>query len=884
MKKTEAITQFLKQTISPIAQKYTPNMEVQVNAAKDEGKRIRSTTKGKTWRGWQDEETGETWKSFRIPWNADTEAEYIDTEIKFDLAKHIEGIGMTGWDWKNAQSLWVGYDFDAITGHKEGLTQEVLNLLEKKTASIEWVTLLRSTGGKGIHLYLFFDKPFPTKNHTEHAAVARSLLSVLTVEAGFNFTTTVDTCGSILWCYHRKQEGTEGLSYIKQGTTFPIKKIPKNWKEHIGVCNRAKKKTHSGDKKIESLSSAMKNFYLDKEHQKILKWFSIKANKDWWWDTDYNMLVCHTYDLRDCHITLKLKGIFNTNSAGSSEQNSFAFPIKNGSFVVRRHGSRTAEANTWITDESGWTKCIFNSEPSIHDACVSNGALENAKGEYVFESCNKIASAMKLLTLKFNYPEHFKTRQAIVKTKGNKLIIVVEAEKNDTKVTGFLKEKNKWVKVLIHKEEHEEVSSQDTLVRHVISQNVEAGWYISINLNWVFQSKSNVVSVLISQMVGYKKLEIEQMLGKSILDPWILVNKPFEDEYLGNRQWNKDAAQLSVRPFQGKIEYWWDLLEHLGSGLDEAVQNDIWCQNNSISIGSEYLFAWIASMIQKPTEPLPYLFFFGEQKTGKSTLHEALSLLFKNKIGYTRADQALKNISGFNAELARAVLCVVEETDLSKNALALNRIKDWVTGKTISINTKHKNVYEISNSTHWIQCANDAKYCPIFRGDTRIIVIEVPLLEKEIPKQYFLQVLKEETQSFLYELLHYELPEPEGRLNLPCLGTEVKEEIMEDNFNSLEQFIKERTRIVVGHFIYFNEFHAVFQVWLATNAPAEQNSWSNRQTSLKFPRVNPIVKGIFGSENRTIIGNLTFDIEAKNKDFEFELSKNKRLIKIPRKR
>jgi len=648
------------------------------------------------------------------------------------------------------------------------------------------------------------------------------------------------------------------------------------------VCNRTKRKTHSGDKSIESLSSALKNLYLDKEHQTILKWFSHNAEKDWWWNTDYNMLVCHTFDLRECHNKLELRGIFTTNSAGSSEQNCFAFPIKGGAFVIRRHGSRTAEAKTWVTDESGWTKCFYNTEPSVHDACVTFNALENTKGEYVFNSCRHAEKAIKLLGLTFIYPDHFKERQLRIKKRGNKLILMVEVKEGDPKTEGFLKEKKSWVKVLIYKKEHEEVSSQDVLVRHVISQNTEAGWYVSISQNWILESKSNVISVLISQMVGYSRNEIEQMLGKSILSPWILVNKPFEDEYIGNRQWNKDAAQLAVRPVQGKIERWWDLLEHLGNGLDEAVQESNWCQHNGITTGLDYLFAWIAFMIQRPTEPLPYLFFFGEQQTGKSTLHEALSLIFKNKVGYTRADQALINTSGFNAELAHSVLCVVEETNLSKNNLALDRIKDWVTGQTISINVKHKNVYEIGNSTHWVQCANDAKYCPVFKGDTRIVVIEVPTLENDIPKQQFLNMLEEEIPSFLYEILHYELPEPEGRLSLPCIKTEVKEEIMEDNFNPLERFIHEKTKIVMGHLIPFNEFHSVFQMWLATEAPADQSFWSNRKTSLRFPKTPPIVKGIFGSENKTIIGNLSFDNDAKDLNYQFKIHQ-KRLTKVPRK-
>lgn len=879
MKKTEAIIKFLRSSTSPIAAMYTPNMEVQVNVAKDKGIRIKGEYKGRNWRGWKDPETGEQWKSYRIPWNADTEPEYTDSEIRFDLSKHVEGLGMTGWDWKNRQSLWVGYDFDSITTHDKGLSNEELSDLERKTMSIPWVTLLRSTGGKGIHIYLFFDKPFPTKTHTEHAAVARSLLSTLTVETGFNFAAGVDCVGSVLWCYHRKQEGTQGLSYIKKGEKFPISKIPVNWKEHISVCSRSKKKTHSGDRAIESLSSSLKSFFLDDEHLRILKWVSSNAKKDWWWDSDYNMLICHTWDLRDCHVELSLKGIFETNSSGSSEQNCFAFPSRLGSFVVRRHGSRTAEARTWVLEESGWTKCNLNAEPTIHDACITNGALENDRGEYIFADCVALRDAMLLIGLSFTYPMQFKDRQVALKIKGSKLIAKIDVlSEDDKKITGFLKDKKKWIKVLVYRQEAEDIPSQDSLVRHVIAQKAEAGWFINIGGDWVQENKSNVISVLQADGVGIKTAEVNQIIGKTILDPWTLVNQPFNEEYLSGRRWNKEAPQLSVKPVQGKVDAWWDLLEHLGRGLDEAVLDNVWCLHNGITNGAEYLFAWISFMFMKPNQPLPYLFFFGEQKTGKSTLHEALSLMFKYKVGYTRADIALKNTSGFNLELAHSVLCVIEETDLSKSPLAANRTKDWVTGVTISIQPKGKNTYEVENTTHWMQCANDAKYCLVLRGDTRIVVIEVDQLEKEIPKEVFMQSLKNELKAFLYEIIHYELPEPEGRLQLPVLLTEAKTNIVIDNYTELEEFYAEKTFVKIGHYTSLPELHSMFQLWLAQNYPAKQSEWTSRKVLMKFPKKPPVVKGIMGSSK--CFGNLSMYPEDKDKSFKYIVTSNGRLKKI----
>lgn len=876
MLKTEAIHKFLQRCTSPIALYYNPNMEVQINVAKDKGKREKGRYKGHAWHGWVDEETGEKWKNFRIPWNAGAKAEFRDTTMRFDLNKHAEGIGMTGWDWVNKQSLWVGYDFDAIIGHKAGLEDAVLEELIEKTKKIPWVTLLRSTGGRGIHLYLMFDEPIKTETHTEHAAIARSLLSVLTIETGFNFKATVDVCGSILWCYHRKQEGTEGLTYIKKGKSFPLSKIPPNWKDHLPVCSRKTNRTHAG-KGVSTLSLAMKNFNLDNQHHTILKWISSNAKRDWWWETDYNMLVCHTLDLAECYKSLNLRGLFETNSSGSSGQNCFCFPLSNGAFIVRRHGSKTSEAKTWSLDDTGWTKCYFNAQPTVAEASISQGALENENGEFVYESCFHVAKAVVHLGLEFTYPKYFDERPVSLKIKGSKLIFKLDAVETDPKTDGFLKSKKKWVKVLIHSEEYEEVSNQDNLIRHVITNGVDGGWYICINNEWVFHPKNNVINVLLSQIPGANRNDIDQLLGRTILDPWLLVNRPFEDEYLGERLWNKDAPQLSVKPVQGKVTHWWSLLEHLGAGMDLVVEENTWCSGNGIETGSDYLMAWIAMMIRRPSEALPYLFFFGQQKTGKSTLHEALALLFKNQIGYARADCALTSKSGFNNELRNAVLCVVEETDLSHNINALNKIKDWVTGKTISIRALYTNVADVTNTTHWIQCSNDGKACPILPGDTRINAIEVDQLKEEIPKSKLLSLLEDELSAFLFEVLNYDLPEAEGRLGLPVLESEIKALLSEENGTPLDTFIQEKLTISKGHYVTFDELYSAFNVWLIMNMPNEEKHWTKKATAIKFPSRAPMVKGKF-TNNLVCIGNISFDSEAEDKSFIYTLNKKTRRL------
>ena len=114
--KTEAIKSFLLAKTHPdLAALYSYDMEVQVNVAQDGGTRTEGEFKGRKWVAWTD--GTQTWKPFRVPWKAMTQPEFTDSEIKYDLAAHVEGIGLTGWDWVNKVSRWGAFEFDSITGH-----------------------------------------------------------------------------------------------------------------------------------------------------------------------------------------------------------------------------------------------------------------------------------------------------------------------------------------------------------------------------------------------------------------------------------------------------------------------------------------------------------------------------------------------------------------------------------------------------------------------------------------------------------------------------------------------------------------------------------------------------------------------------------------------
>src|SRR5262245_13414325 len=204
--KTEAVDWFLREyTHEDLAALYSPDMEVQVSVVQDGGERVEGEFKGRQWQAWTD--GLHQWKNFRIPLNANTTPEDNDGPMNFSLVQHAEGIGLTGWDWRNRVSRWVGFDFDAIAGHAGGhaskLDDDELAEVQRKAAAIDWVSVRKSTGGRGIHLYVHLPA-VPTANHTEHAALARAVLGKMSATVGFDFKAKVDACGGNMWVWHRK--------------------------------------------------------------------------------------------------------------------------------------------------------------------------------------------------------------------------------------------------------------------------------------------------------------------------------------------------------------------------------------------------------------------------------------------------------------------------------------------------------------------------------------------------------------------------------------------------------------------------------------------------------------------------------------------------------
>ncbi len=879
---TEAIAAFLNaRTHSDLAELYNYSMEVQVVVSQDGGDRVESSNgyRGHKYYAYTDDL--QTWKPFRIPWKASTEPEYTEVNqdgsfrsLQFCLDQHAEGIGMTGWDWENQVSKWVAFDFDGIINHVDGLSVSELERIRLAATSLPWVTVRKSTSGSGLHLYVFLDN-IQTTNHTEHAALARAVLGQMSAEAGCDFNSKVDTCGGNMWIWHRKMESSsDGLILIDQGEI--LKDIPKNWQSHLDVVrnNTHRTKVDFIDESklsiFDELTGQRARTLLDTEHRKLLDYLK-SVNAQWWWDNDRWMLVCHTFDLKQAYTDLGLRGIFDTKATGrdhGADHNCFCFPLPNpaGAWVIRRYTQGIQETTNWDQDSIGYTRCYYNMPPTLEIAAVAHSGIEDEKGRFEFAEAECAVLAAKFLGISIQLPPWACSRTTILKMhKDNRLIVYFKREPHDKydDLAGWREDRGWWMRIFKTKVNQNipqcEITTIDFNVRHLVDQeHTDRGWCLYSGKKWSMEPLTHVKLALKAQ--SYSIGNIDRLLGQCIVDSWIIVNQPFQPEFPGSRVWNRHAVQFQFKPKENEpfnSPTWDRVLDHCGTGLTDAIKQHNWCQMNGVLSGGDYLRLWIASLFQYPDRPLPYLFLYSpEEQTGKSTLHEALSLLITHR-GYARADAALTSAQAFNAELEHAILCVIEETNLRKNTGARNRLKDWVTAERLPIHAKGHTPYLVPNITHYIQTANDHRECPIFPGDTRITMSRVPAIkyQAQIPKRILVDTLRREASDFLASILRIEIPDCTDRLNIPTVDTAEKIQSGNQNRDILTEFLTEHTYYAPGQKVLYSDLWAQFAEWLDTD---DRVYWTKIKFGRRLPPEYP--KGRVMTEGgQFYIGNISFE-------------------------
>ena len=902
---TEAVGNFLKRAPHnnpDLVAWWTPQLETQVFVSPEGGFPVEDRRNA-----WTDGK-GDTWSHIRFPMNANAEPYWRDRELTFLLEDHCTFIGSTGWNWVNRESWFVGFDFDDITSHAPGVGVDDFALAEvmEKAKSLPYVDVIKSTGGKGLHLYVRFDRENAPKtaNHTEHAAVARALLGKMSTDVAFDFGSHLDVCGHVMWLWGKKStackrcgaeetaaqhvnsrlpeyhryENASGHSWVKKASRpLALEELPPNWRDNIEVISKGgtgkiRVTGYSDGKKVDEqdslteLASSRVKYDLNDVHKAILNDLE-QTGASVVWVADHHLVQTHTCAFKAVFDKWKdaghrMKGFFETNSQGSdlSKPNCFAIPGPKGSWFIYRFGKGSAEHKLWSQDDVGWTWCKYNSQPNLNQACLALGGKEDEKGGFVFDTAEAAQETVANIGSKLLLPpgNKYGGRETVLRRhKDGRLVVELKKWEGDEGFDDWIEKKDKWVRIYNintnSAEEDKDYSEFDALTRSVRTpSNTDAGWMIRAQSEWVRSPATNVVRVLKAVAPGCDE---NIVMGTAILNQWTLVNMPFHEEHPGGRNWNYGAAQFRYQPSdteEPKHPHWDRILSHIGEDLDRVVKNTGWCQKWGIQNGRDYLTAWIACMLREPFEPLPYLFIYGDQGCGKSILHEVISLLVTG--GVVKADTALTNQSDFNGELANGVLAVIDEKNVaSAGPSVYNKIKDWTTSLTLSVHRKGMEPYQQRNSLHFIQLANERDACPVFPGDTRIVVVRMGPLVEEIAKPLLIKRCVEEAPDFMATLMNFQLSESMTRLRLPVLETDAKRSLMDMNTSPLEGFMREHCSERNGRHIVVKDFYEKFQ---ATLSAYERSVWTKSKIRQNLPDRYPI--GNY-TANKLCVGNLSFD-------------------------
>jgi len=838
---------------------------------------------------------GETFGPQRWPYDSDTEPNYSDPPIQYNIGERLLAIGTSWWDWKNKRSIGLGFDFDSLIDHDEGVGVDQSTIAKLDRLDLPWVEVIRSTRGNGRHIYIWFDPDNApiANNHLEHAAIARSFLPLLATHSGLDIDTSVDCKGLIMWIHHvNATKENRGYELVKPATQIlTADHVPPNWKDHLEVVSGSRTKvrvqgwtpngTTSGDE-LDEMTQAYSRTELDEVHLKILEELEGTGHTSVWVH-DHHLWQGHTGALKQVYDDFAergtpLRGLFDTNSSDTDpgKPNCFARPKPGGAWDVYRFGEGTAEHPLW--DQQGkWTHIGFNTQPTLKQVCLASGGYEgpDQRKGFLFDSKDDFLAALELLGSKVKLPKKADGRELSLRMIDGRIVATVEKKRGDEKedFPRWVKGSGVWERLIDDADETADTEMEEETLWSELDGKFRAlrvagvcggqfhSWVIYDNTeSWTTHPRENIKSYLAS--IGYK--QADGLLGGAIYKCWTLVNEPFGPEYPGGRMWNRDAPQFVYPPVdlkegeEPKHPTWNRLLEHCGVELNEYIPELKWCKDWGITTGGDYLLAWIACMFQNPWCKLPYLFMYGPQNSGKSSFHEAIGFLLTK--GVEKADRALTSKQGYNGELEGAILAVVDEVDITKaGSEVYNKLKEWVTAGTISIHAKYKQVVDMPSTLHFVQMSNDRRSLPVFPGDTRITAMNVPFLEAEIPRDEFHRRLKEEASHFMRSVVDYHMPPPIGRLALPIIETQGKIDAADANTDDLELFLEEKCFPVPGAFIKITDFMEKLHAYLPEHLISD------------YPRrvVEPRLKERYvvgmgsGKNNQVLIGNLSFNPNAK---------------------
>lgn len=224
----------------------------------------------------------------------------------------------------------------------------------------------------------------------------------------------------------------------------------------------------------------------------------------------------------------------------------------------------------------------------------------------------------------------------------------------------------------------------------------------------------------------------------------------------------------------------WDLLKDL-------ILNTL-CDGDEEAY--EYVYRWMANMIQRPGSPAEVaIAFHGAKGTGKSTLGNILCRLAGS---HGLAISSANHLTGrFNAHLEDCLMLFADEAIKPHDRASESLLKTLITEEWMAIEGKGVNLKTAKNHIHLMLASNDEWFLPASFGDgeRRFFVSKVSNNrkgDKKFFKDLHHQMDTGGYEAMLYELSTFDLGEWHPRDNIPQTQALAEQQMM--NMSPIQQW------------------------------------------------------------------------------------------------
>lgn len=169
----------------------------------------------------------------------------------------------------------------------------------------------------------------------------------------------------------------------------------------------------------------------------------------------------------------------------------------------------------------------------------------------------------------------------------------------------------------------------------------------------------------------------------------------------------------------------------------------------------EYLWKWLAYLVQKPNEISTGIVLMGSQGTGKGKFAKSLGKLFGQH--FIHLDDLNLLLGRFNFHMKDGVLIFADEAVWGGSKRDIGKLKAMVTEECLMIEGKGKDVIPVRNFRHLILSSNEELPVHLDPDDRRFLILKVSEKHKE-DYSYFKAIDAELAnggfEALFYELLH----------------------------------------------------------------------------------------------------------------------------------